>query len=240
MKIFNVRHRVWLSLLLSVSLVVAFSLSSFAASDVSSSEEAMIDSLLIPQALTGTLTTHGPVLVNGIEAKTGATIANDSVIQTLTGGHAMIDLGPAGRVELDPLTTIRLSMTNTTVDATLDKCGMGVELILPAGVTGTVKIHNIADVGVLKEKREVDVRVKQGQALVKYGQGQERTLKAGDHREFDNAIDVTATGVATFKVYCDENHYPYFLLLGLAALIPIAEELSGGGPLAPSVSPLQP
>jgi len=223
----------------SVSLVVAFSLSSFAASDVSSSEEALIDDVLIPQALTGTLTTQGRVVVNGVEAKTGATIADGSVIQTLSGAHAMIDLGAAGRVELDQITAVTLSWTNTSITASLDKCGMGVTLILPSGVSGVVKILHIADVGVVKEKREVTVKVKQGQALVKYGQSQERTLKAGDHREFDNAIDVSATGEGTFKVYCDENHYPYFLLLGLAALIPIAEEV-GGGPLAPVLSPLAP
>jgi hypothetical protein len=230
-------YRAWLSALLSLTLAATFSLSSFAASGAGeTTDEAITDSLLVSQALTGTLTTHGPVLVNGNEAKTGATITDGNVIQTRTGGHAAIELGATGRVEMDPITAITLSWTTNSILASLDKCGQGVTLILPAGVTGLVKILNISDVGVLKKDREVDVKVFKGEALVKYGQGKEKTLKAGDHKEFDNAIEVTATGDAVFKVYCIEDHYPLLLWAGLSAfLIPI-----GGGEAPPVLSALNP
>jgi hypothetical protein len=236
MRITKFRYRAWLSGVLSITLAT-FSLTSFAASGVGdATDEAITDSLLVSQALTGTLTAHGPVLVNGNEAKTGATITDGSVIQTRTGGHAVIELGAPGRVEMDPITAITLTMTSNSIQASLDKCGQGVTLVLPAGVTGLVKILNMSDVGVLKKDREVDVKVFKGEALVKYGQGKEKIVKAGDHKEFDNAIEVTATGDAVVKVYCLEDHYPLWLWAGLAAfLIPI-----GGGETPPVLSALNP
>src|SRR5258708_23718051 len=99
----KVHYRAYLGVLLSFTLGTAFTLSSFAASVASDTvDEGLSDDvLLVPQALTGTLTARGPVLVNGNEAKTGATVTDGSVIQTRTGGHALIELGAPGRVELD-------------------------------------------------------------------------------------------------------------------------------------------
>src|SRR5215471_16964754 len=136
MGITRFQYRAMLSALLAVSLAT-FSLSSFAASGtVVNTDETITDSMLIPQAPSGTLTTHGPVLVNGNEATTGATVADGSVIQTRTGGHAKIDFGAPGRVEIDPITAVTLGVTSNSINASLDKCGQGVTLILPAGVSG--------------------------------------------------------------------------------------------------------
>jgi hypothetical protein len=240
MTITKIHHRVWLSAFLSVTLAT-FSLSSFAASGVGdATDEAITDSLLVSQAPTGTLTAKGPVFVNGNEAKTGATVTDGSVIQTRTGGHAIIELGAPGRVEMDPITAITLSMTSNSIHATLDKCGQGVTLVLPAGVTGLVKILNMSDVGVLNKERQVDVKVFKGEALVKYGQGKEKIVKAGDHKEFDNAIEVSSIGDSVVKVYCIEDHYPLLLWAGLAAIfIPIREAVSED-PVAPVLSTITP
>ncbi len=237
MRISRIHYRFWLSGLLSLMLATTFSLSSFAASSGGDPiDEAVTDSLLVSQAPTGMLTTHGPVLVNGNEAKTGATVTDGSVIQTRTGGHAVIELGPTGKVDLDPITAITLSWTNNSIQASLDKCGQGVTLNLPAGVGGLIKILNMTDVGVVGKRREVDVRVFKGEAVVKYGQGQEKTLKAGDHKEFDNATEVTAAGDAVVKAYCLEDHYPLWLWAGLSAvLIPV-----NGGEAPPVLSQINP
>lgn len=238
MRISRTKRKAWMGVLLAISLVASFSLSSFAAGGDASSD--VSDSFLVAQALTGALTTHGPVLVNGNEAKTGATVADGSVIQTRTGGHAIIDLGSTGKVDLDPITAITLNWTSNSIEASLDKCGQGVTLNLPAGVSGLVKILNMSDVGVLSKEREVDVKVFKGEALVKYGQGKEKIVKAGDHKEFDNATEVTATGDAIVKVYCLEDHYPLLLWAGLAAIaIPVREAI-GGGEVAPVLSELNP
>lgn len=239
MGISRFQYRASLSVLLAITLAT-FSLSSFAASGANdNSDEAISDSMLIPQVQTGSLTTHGPVLVNGNEAKTGATVADGSVIQTRTGGHAHLDLGASGKVELDPITAATLSWTSNSINATLDKCGQGLKLELPAGVSGLIKIANMSDVGVLHKDREVDVRVFKGEALVKYGQGKEKIVKAGDHKEFDNAIEVTSTGDSIVKVYCLEDNYPILLWAGLAAIfIPISELFGGETP--PVLSPITP
>ena len=240
MRINNIRNRAWLSMLLSLTLAT-FSLSSFAASNADAIDESITDSLLVSQAPTGTLTAKGPVIVNGNEAKTGATVPDGSVIQTRTGGHAVIELGAPGRVELDPITAITLSMTSNSINATLDKCGQGVTLVLPSGVSGLIKILNMSDVGVLNKEKEVDVKVFKGEAVVKYGQGKEKTVKAGDHEEFDNAIEVTSSGDAIVKVYCIEDHYPLLLWAGLAAIfIPVREAIGGGEPLPGVLSPITP
>ena len=237
MKTPKMKFKAILSLVLSLLIASAFSLSSLAASGSSEKMHDPSENLPALQAPTGNLTTRGPVLVNGNEAKTGLTITSGSVIQTRTGGHATIEMGPVGRVDLDPITAITLAMTSNSIDASLDKCGEGVTFTLPAGISGRLKILDISDVGVLSKRREIDVRCFRGEALVKYGQNKEKTLKPGDHKEFDNAIEVTATGDAVFKVYCDENHYPYlFLLSGL--LIPVIIEALGEP--EPIVSPMRP
>jgi len=239
MGISRFQYRASLSLLLVITLAT-FSLSSFASSgSIDNIDETISDSMLVPQVQTGALTTHGPVLVNGNEAKTGATVTDGSVIQTRTGGHAHIDLGASGRVELDPITAATLGWTSNSINATLDKCGQGLKLELPAGVTGLIKIANMSDVGVLHKDREVDVRVFKGEALVKYGQGKEKIVKAGDHKEFDNAIEVTSAGDSIVKVYCLEDNYPILLWAGLAAIfIPISELFGGETP--PVLSPINP
>ena len=238
MTVQKIRHRTWLSVLLALSLGT-FSLSSFAASDVGSeTDESIPDSILVSQAPTGTLTAKGPVLVNSNEAKTGATVPDGSVIQTRTGGHAIIELGAPGRVELDPITGILLNSTSNSISATLIKCGQGVTLFLPAGVAGLVTIRNMSDVGVLEKDREVDVKVFKGEALVKYGQGKEKIVKAGDHEEFDNAIEVTSTGDSVVKVYCIEDHFPLLLWAGLAAIfIPIREAIGEEPPVLSGINP---
>jgi hypothetical protein len=129
---------------------------------------------------------------------------------------------------MDPITAITLYWTTNSIQASLDKCGQGVTLVLPAGVSGLVKILNMTDVGVVNKEREVDVKVFKGEALVKYGQGKEKIVKAGDHKEFDNATEVTATGDAVVKVYCIEDHYPFLLWAALAAIAIPARELVGG------------
>ena len=112
---------------------------------------------------------------------------------------------------------------------------------VPSGVSGLIKILNMSDVGVLNKEKEVDVKVFKGEAVVKYGQGKEKTVKAGDHEEFDNAIEVTSSGDAIVKVYCIEDHYPLLLWAGLAAIfIPVREAIGGGEPLPGVLSPITP
>jgi len=228
------------NILLLLAVLVVFCFNSFAVSGASEAPEAVSpDNLPAFEETTGTLTVKGHVMLNGEYVRSGVTVVNGSVVQTDTGAHAKIEAGPLGRVDLDPITAILLTYGDRSVQASLNKCGQGVTLNLPAGIQGLVKIVHISDVGVISEHRDVDVKVYHGEVIVKYGQGKERTLKAGDHRDFDDAVEVVSTGDAVFKVYCDESHYVALLYLPALA-IPF---LFGGeeGPVGvPVLSPLQP
>jgi hypothetical protein len=230
------------SFLLLLLVLTAFCFNNFAVFGASEEADTVsVNNLPAFEETTGTLTAKGTVLLNGQPVRTGTTIVNNSVLQTDTGAHALIEAGPLGRVDLDPITAILLTYGDHSVQASLNKCGRGVTLNLPAGIQGLVKVVHISDVGVVAEHRDVDVKVYRGEVIVKYGQGKERTLKAGDHRDFDNATEVISSGDAAFKVYCDESHY--VALFGLPALaIPFIVAAAGGDEPAgvPVLSPLQP
>lgn len=91
--------KAFLSLALAVTVTSVFSLRSFAAMESTSMVEPTA------QECTGTLTVKGgTVTINGNPAQTGATVMSGSVIST-GSGEAVIDLGPAGRVEVGDHTT---------------------------------------------------------------------------------------------------------------------------------------
>jgi hypothetical protein len=231
--------KVPVSFLLLLLVLAALCFNSFAALGAGEdAEPSLVNNLPAFEETTGTLTAKGTVLLNGQPVRTGTTIVNGSVIQTDTGAHALIEAGPLGRVDLDPITAVLLTYGDQSVQASLHKCGQGVTLNLPAGVRGLVKVVHISDVGVLSEHRDLDVKVYRGEVLVKYGQGKERAMKAGDHRDFDNATEVSASGDAVFKVYCDESHF--VPLLGLPALAIPFVAAAGAAGVPPFLSTLQP
>jgi hypothetical protein len=228
------------SLLLLLLVLTAFCFNNFAVFGANeATEPATINDLPAFEETTGTLTTKGNVLLNGQSIRSGVTVVNGSVIQTDTGARATIDTLSLGRVDVDSITAILLTYGERSVQASLTKCGQGVTLTLPSGVRGLVKVVHISDVGIFSEHRDLDVKVYRGEVVVKYGQGKERILKAGDHRDFDNATEVSARGDAVFKVYCDEDHV--VPLLGLPALaLPFLAVPAAAAGVPPFLSTLQP
>ena len=230
-----------ISLLLTFALATLF-VSPLAIAGANEAElDALADSFPVVQVPTGMLTVKGPVLLNGNEAKSGMTVLDGSVIQTRTAGEAYIELGPLGRVDVWEFTAITLKLSPTSLDVDLNKCGKGVTVTVPPNVPGVVHILDRGNVGTFTNHRETDVKCIKGEILVKYGTDKEKILKAGDHRDFDNAREVIATGDAVYKVYCDEEHFPILFLLPLTAIIiPFAdccvEELIP----PPEISPSQP
>jgi len=238
MKEYKKNFKAPLSLLLVMALAISFSFSSLAASAPGAPVDDEIgDSISFMQAPTGTLTAKGPVEINGIRSKTGATVLNGSVIQSFTGGHATIELGAFGRVDIEPHTTITLNMVGNGLEVSLNQCG-SVKLTLPSGVAGLVRVVSVRDVGVWSERREIDVDVTRGQANVKYEvPAKEKLVLAGQHKEFTHATEVTATGDAIYRVRCHEDHYPVAIFLPLGALlIPVINDEDG----PPFLSTLQP
>jgi len=228
-----------------ISLILALALSSLVASPLAfaganeAELKALADSIPAVQVPTGMLTVKGPVLLNGNEAKTGMTVLDASVIQTRTAGEATVEMGALGRVDIWEITGITLMMSPAAVNIDLNKCGKGITVTVPPNVSGGVRILDRGNVGTFTNYRETDVKCIKGQILVKYGTDQEKILKAGEHRDFNNAREVTTTGDAVFKVYCDEDHFPLLLFLPLAAIVfPVTD--SGTEPLQPEMSPPQP
>lgn len=231
-----------LVLTLSLLLLIASSLNSFASLDAGEkSDEAIASSFPLFQDPTGTVTVaKRDVAINGVAAKVGQTVMSGSLVRIGTDSHLSVEVSSLGRADYGRLTESVLTMSNKEIQSSMNKCG-SITLTLLPGIAGLVRIIHASDVGVWSERKEVDVRVTRGQAIVKYGQGKEKTMTAGDHKEFDNATEVSAVGDAVFSVYCHEDHLP-LPLLGLGALgllaIPHGEETPAGRP--PFLSQLQP
>jgi hypothetical protein len=233
MKTPRTRIKAPISLLLTLALATLL-VSPFAIAGANEADlKAFADSLPIVQVPTGMLTVKGPVLMNGNEAKTGMTVLDGSVIQTRTAGEATIELGAIGRVDVWEITAITLKMTPNSLDIDLNKCGKGVTVTVPPNVPAIVRILDRGNVGTFTNYRETDVKCIKGEIVVKYGSDKEKILKAGDHRDFDNAREVIATGDAVFKVYCDEDHFPLLFFIPLAAIIFPVTELTGENPPLP-------
>lgn len=98
--------RASISIALAMAVVTLFTLSSFAAPEVSK----IAGDRDLTQDCTGTLTVKaGQVTINGNAPQTGATVMTGSVIATGSNGKAIIDLGALGRVEVGDNTTVTLT-----------------------------------------------------------------------------------------------------------------------------------
>jgi len=69
-----------------------------------------------------TLTARGQVMINGSVAQTGATVMTGSTVSTGSDGDAIIDIGPLGRIQLRPNTTINLVLSEKGPELT-SQCG---------------------------------------------------------------------------------------------------------------------
>jgi len=98
--------RVYASLALAVVLATVFGLSSFAAADTPRPDADPV----LAEECSGSLTINGgSVSVNGNDVQTGATILTGSIVATSSNGHAMIDFGPVGKLELGTGTTVTVT-----------------------------------------------------------------------------------------------------------------------------------
>ncbi|HWO00257.1 MAG TPA: hypothetical protein VNS63_13420 [Blastocatellia bacterium] len=103
--------KAFLSIVLAIAVTSVFSLRSFAAIETKDSTSEPIS-----QECTGTLTVKaGSVTINGNPAQTGATVMSGSVIST-GSGTAVVDLGPAGRVEVEDHTTATILCVGGSIE----------------------------------------------------------------------------------------------------------------------------
>ncbi len=86
--------------------------------------------------LAGELSAFGGVTVNGQKAASGTTVFTDSMIVTASDANAMVNLGKAGRIEVLPGTTLKISFSETNLSGQLE-AGQ-VRVSTPAGVTASI------------------------------------------------------------------------------------------------------
>jgi phage baseplate assembly protein gpV len=95
-----------------MAIVTVLTLRSFAAPETS---RAVAADPIVAQDCTGTLTVKsGQVSINGSVAQSGATVMTGSTVSTSSNGSAIVDFGPAGRVEIEDGTTATLTCVGGT------------------------------------------------------------------------------------------------------------------------------
>lgn len=86
------------------------------------------------------LSVVGEVTVNGARAISGATIYSGSTITTSNNSSAVVNLGKAGRIELQPNSSARINFTDSSVNAGLDSGR--VRLSIQPNIASTVTASN--------------------------------------------------------------------------------------------------
>jgi len=178
-----------LSLMLASAVASVFTFSSFAASrprEPTPPAKAIHKGILGLPA--GRLIGTGRMTVDGNEAQSGATVLSGSSVATGVDGYATIDLGSLGRIELQPNTTVLVTLSPNKVVVTIASLGRVVQS-LPSGVIAETKI----DGGLAR------LVVTQGQVELKSGRDQ-RTLNAGEDSPFNSSSEALASGSAVFAV----------------------------------------
>ena len=184
------KYRAMISVALAFALMSAFTLHSLAASK--QTEKATREHLIaragriLLDAPTGRLTGTGHLTIDGDRAQSGATILTGSTIATGEDGYATIDLNALGRIELRPNTTIKLTLTENTVDVSLERAGSVVQT-LPAGVHGQLNSRG----------ERTRLGVTRGEVKVK-SNGSDHTLAEGEAGTFEQTLTAFASGDAVF------------------------------------------
>jgi hypothetical protein len=187
MTISTAKLRAAISLTLALIVTSVFTLSSFAASKRTewppgkNSVEPAAKNLL--DAPVGKLIGTGRFSIDGEEVPSGATVLSGSKIATGPDGNATIDLGPLGRIELRPNTTITLVLSSNSVQVEMSGEGALAQW-LPSGVEGQVRTST-----------QVRFLVTRGQAEVKSAQ-KTRKLSAGEAGTFNEPAEAVASGDA--------------------------------------------
>ena len=105
-------RRASMSVALTMAIVTVFTLRSFAAPEIN---KVVAADPIVAQDCNGTLSVKaGQVSVNGNAAQSGATVMTGSTVSTSSNGSAVVDFGPAGRVEIEDNTTVTLTCVGGT------------------------------------------------------------------------------------------------------------------------------
>lgn len=187
MTISTSKLRAAISLTLTLVVMSVFTFSAFAASKRTEGPPGKNSveptSSTLANASVGKLIGTGRFSIDGDEVPSGTTVLSGSVIATGPDGNATIDLGPLGRVELRPNTTVTLVLSSNSVHVEMSGDGSMAQW-LPPGVEGQIRT-----------KSHVRFLVTRGQAEVKSAQ-KTRKLSAGEAGTFYEPAEAVASGDA--------------------------------------------
>jgi ferric-dicitrate binding protein FerR (iron transport regulator) len=182
--------RTAVSMVVALAVVSAFTLSSLAAPNVGKRPSDENSGARVRKVLadvpSGRLTGTGHINIDGYEAQSGATVLSGNTVSTGADGKARVDLGPLGRFELRPNTTVTLTFLPDSVLVRMNGGGLVVHSSLSTGR---------CQVKILGENSKVIVD--QGQVKVDSA-GDVQTLNAGQEANFSQPSDVTTNGEAVF------------------------------------------
>jgi hypothetical protein len=127
-------------------------------------------------------------MIDGYQARTGATVVSGSTIATEADATAAIDLGALGRLELGPETAIALTFTDGAVNLTVIRAGRVLQS-LSRGVAVNLNAQN----------RQIRLNVARGGLDVK-SNGTAQTLKEGEAGILEEGANLVATGDADIVI----------------------------------------
>ncbi|HXG91028.1 MAG TPA: hypothetical protein VNN73_01505 [Blastocatellia bacterium] len=183
------KQRAAISTVLALAVVSAFTLSSFAAgTDNKSPGRTAFSSMarLRLETSAGKLFGTGAITIDGEQASEGVTILSGSRVATGEDGAAVVDLGPLGRIELRPNTTITLSFSDTVVNVIVERAG-AITQRLAMGITGHIKFLS-GSVRIAVSKGRLEVNSRAGSQM----------LNEGEQATLDKSAEAVATGEAVF------------------------------------------
>lgn len=149
----------------------------------------------------GSLTVNGEVTVDGARAMSGTTVFPGSTIATASGSGATISLGPLGRIELLPNSSLKLDFNETANLSQLDAGGL--RLSTPTGAATSITAGSSVAVADVNQDNVFTVNLSDGNTLVatqvgrvelKSGQ-QAKAISAGQQGSIGGAAPGTSNAL---------------------------------------------
>ena len=182
------------------------------------------------QGPAGELSVSGKVTVNGQSAISGATIFSDSTIVTAPNSSATISLGQAGRIEMLPGTTLKLSFTGSSISGMLDSGRLQVSV--PQGVATSFTTKDAVVTSDTAQANVFTIDLECGNTITATQTGRTE-LRAGDRTQQVAAGQDAAAGTAQPGTRCTRLKTEGMKGIGGGALAALL--LAAGGAVAAAI-----
>ncbi|HEV7397105.1 MAG TPA: hypothetical protein VGN86_11385 [Pyrinomonadaceae bacterium] len=149
----------------------------------------LVPAIAVQQAPAGTLRSSGKVQVDGKDATPDLAVNSGSTVQTAKGSSAVVSLGKLGRVEVQPGSSVKLSLDGSTIGIETAKGSAVVSL----GKLGRVEVHEGSTIKLTADTASVTTMLSAGRVRVSSSSGMTATVSTKDGQ-------VVAVGANEFVV----------------------------------------